>query len=634
MAAPSCNDLVFEVKNDGVTGDGMSDVNVGGGEEVIVEDVISDDGANVGGGEEANINEEVRVRKVLDKVIEENDNPSLMDGSGSEIESDFGTDNPNQIDAGMDYNMYSDSESDYSDRFVDYLSDGEEDRLYEMGDSETLIEHMEFMDDLLWKLRGDGCETTYPFQLVDTKVEKYPIHDEDTNWKVRKPKIVSMNDKHTCTRSFKYGTLVNYKWIGKNFGLKIRQNPEIKLHDIADMEGWKLGCRRIIALDDWFLKNPNAGEDLNLPTGNGLTLMSDQHKGLIEAIKDVMPYDEHPSKASYPELFKKIMDKIKRTNPNAHQYLIKKDLKTWSRAFFRIGLNCDAVKNGFSECFNYVLLRVRNKPLITMLEAMRVIMLERMNTMRQLLETWTAGGNLFKVRNGSDAFKFDESLRTCNCCIWRLSRISCPHVVPIIFKLNRLVEDYIRDYFRKEMYIQAYSQYLAPVDGMSFWPECEILAFVNVAGVEGSNAPEVEVDNVGHVRGSSVEDVRVSGEDNIVQTRREKESRVKLVHMRGDAGKGGQISRGRPGFGRLGAWFWFNHGDINTFDENQNLDLVHEPETQQSEPSTSSKVEKADQTTNDSATIQATPTDHPRPSRRATSTTICNNSQFQVILRQ
>ncbi|GKB44224.1 hypothetical protein Tco_0889166 [Tanacetum coccineum] len=138
MAAPSCNDLVFEVKNDGVTGDGMAGVNVGGGEEVVVEDVISDDGADVGGGEEANINEEVRVRKVLDKgkrmmieednpkrirksrprgngiVIEENDNPSLMDRSGSEIESNFGTDNPNHIDAGMDYNMYSDSESDYS----------------------------------------------------------------------------------------------------------------------------------------------------------------------------------------------------------------------------------------------------------------------------------------------------------------------------------------------------------------------------------------------------------------------------------------------------------------------------------------------------------------------------------------
>ncbi|GJX29343.1 reverse transcriptase domain-containing protein [Tanacetum coccineum] len=37
---------------------------------------------------------------------------------------------------------------------------------------------------------------------------------------------------------------------------------------------------------------------------------------------------------------------------------------------------------------------------------------------------------------------------------------------------ERWAEDYLPDYFRKEMYIQAYNQYLTPVDGMSFWPEC------------------------------------------------------------------------------------------------------------------------------------------------------------------
>nr|GEZ96819.1 pentatricopeptide repeat-containing protein [Tanacetum cinerariifolium] len=157
-------------------------------------------------------------------------------------------------------------------------------------------------------------------------------------------------------------------------------------------------------------------------------------------------------------------------------------------------------------------------------------------------------GNLFEVRNSSKAFKVDESLRTCSCRIWKLSRITCPHAVAVIFKLNRWAEDYLPNYFRKEMHIQAYNQYLTPVDGMSFWPECgckkekaikppkpsakkgrpkktsveephivdvsKITAFVNVVDVEGSNAPEVRVDNVGHVRGSSIVDVRFSGKDN------------------------------------------------------------------------------------------------------------------------
>ncbi|GJZ14198.1 pentatricopeptide repeat-containing protein [Tanacetum coccineum] len=84
-------------------------------------------------------------------------------------------------------------------------------------------------------------------------------------------------------------------------------------------EGWKKGCRRVIALDGCFLKKPNfgeilvtirrdgnnhifpvtwvmvnvenkenwswflglLGEDLDLPTRNGLTLISDQHKKFI-----------------------------------------------------------------------------------------------------------------------------------------------------------------------------------------------------------------------------------------------------------------------------------------------------------------------------------------------------------------
>lgn len=35
------------------------------------------------------------------------------------------------------------------------------------------------------------------------------------------------------------------------------------------------------------------GEDLGLELGNGLALSSDQQKGLIYAIKNVLPYAEH-----------------------------------------------------------------------------------------------------------------------------------------------------------------------------------------------------------------------------------------------------------------------------------------------------------------------------------------------------
>ncbi|GJY21934.1 hypothetical protein Tco_0394500 [Tanacetum coccineum] len=49
----------------------------------------------------------------------------------------------------------------------------------------------------------------------------------------------------------------------------------------------------------------------------------------------------------------------------------------------------EAVKNGFSECFKSILVSMRNKPLLTMLEAVRVMVLKRLNTMRKISATWT-----------------------------------------------------------------------------------------------------------------------------------------------------------------------------------------------------------------------------------------------------
>ncbi|XP_021996103.1 uncharacterized protein LOC110893298 [Helianthus annuus] len=94
-------------------------------------------------------------------------------------------------------------------------------------------------------------------------------------------------------------------------------------------DGWINGCRKVLGLDGCFLKNSGQlltamGRDANnhifplawaavsvenkenwkwflnlmrydieMESGLGLTLISDQHKGIIEAVKDVFPYAEH-----------------------------------------------------------------------------------------------------------------------------------------------------------------------------------------------------------------------------------------------------------------------------------------------------------------------------------------------------
>ena len=55
-------------------------------------------------------------------------------------------------------------------------------------------------------------------------------------------KVISLINEHTCVRDFKFGTLINYKWVAKHFGHKIRMNPDIKLRQIADLVMKKYKC--------------------------------------------------------------------------------------------------------------------------------------------------------------------------------------------------------------------------------------------------------------------------------------------------------------------------------------------------------------------------------------------------------
>ncbi|XP_071713604.1 uncharacterized protein [Rutidosis leptorrhynchoides] len=188
------------------------------------------------------------------------------------------------------------------------------------------------------------------------------------------------------------------------------------------------------------------------------------------------------------------MEKIKDANPNAFKYLSDKNPKSWSRAFFETDRACEAVENGFSECFNAVILLCRHKPIITMLESIRVIVMERMNVMRRLAENWVgdiapniartlernkdhhkywhaifAGGFEFEVRHKNEAFKVNEQRKTCSCRMWQLSGIPCAHACSAIFAINKSPEDYIPAWFRKEMYMRTYSAYLRLVGGIKSW---------------------------------------------------------------------------------------------------------------------------------------------------------------------
>ncbi|GJT92029.1 multidrug resistance-associated protein 5 [Tanacetum coccineum] len=72
-------------------------------------------------------------------------------------------------------------------------------------------------------------------------------------------------------------------------------------------------------------------------------------------------------------------------------------------------------------------------------------------------------GDAFKVRSRSDVFKVDLSERTCSCRMWKLFGLPCGHVTFAIFKINRVLEDYVPNWFKKNLYYATYHNYLSPM---------------------------------------------------------------------------------------------------------------------------------------------------------------------------
>ncbi|KAL4582793.1 hypothetical protein LXL04_007352 [Taraxacum kok-saghyz] len=190
-------------------------------------------------------------------------------------------------------------------------------------------------------------------------------------------------------------------------------------------DGWIRGCRRVIGLDGCFLKGHVKGElltaigrdadnhvypiawevvdvenidnwnwflellvdDLDLGSGNGLVVISDQHTGLLGAVSQQLPYVEHrqcarhifanfrkrytglelknlfweAAKSTVEGDFLVVMEKIRTITKAGYLQLMKRKPHTSCRAYFSPGFSCDALEKGISESFNSMIIHMRKK---------------------------------------------------------------------------------------------------------------------------------------------------------------------------------------------------------------------------------------------------------------------------------
>ncbi|KAK6126064.1 hypothetical protein DH2020_040178 [Rehmannia glutinosa] len=86
--------------------------------------------------------------------------------------------------------------------------------------------------------------------------------------------------------------------------------------------------------------------------------------------------------------FANTMDELKKRDASAYEWLSQRPAANWSRSHFRTTSKCDMLLNNMSESFNSMIMRGRCRPILTMLEILRVILMRRIHVRRDQMDKY------------------------------------------------------------------------------------------------------------------------------------------------------------------------------------------------------------------------------------------------------
>ena len=92
----------------------------------------------------------------------------------------------------------------------------------------------------------------------------------------------------------------------------------------------------------------------------------------------------HAACSTMEQVFDRKMDDMKFHDNEAYEYLLQRNPNSWSKAFFNLDVKCAAFENGLSESYHRAILLQRSKPIITMLEDIRIYIMQRLLAMNKL----------------------------------------------------------------------------------------------------------------------------------------------------------------------------------------------------------------------------------------------------------
>ncbi|GKV22910.1 hypothetical protein SLEP1_g32721 [Rubroshorea leprosula] len=423
-------------------------------------------------------------------------------------------------------------------------------------------------------IKTRGISATAATQINIQQSIKEELHLEITMSQARRAKQLIIKEfEGNCEKE--YSRLYDYrlKLLKKNPNSTVaidamRPTPDSKPVFLrfyvcfdALREGFIAGCRPIIGLDGAFLKGPCKGQllstigrdannqmypvawaiveneststwtwfleylnsDLKIGDGQYFTFISDQQKGLINAIQTLFPKARHrrcarhiyanfrkdhkgkelqrwfwiTAKSTNEAEFRRNLEQINKLKPAAKERLMKLDPKFWCKAFFDTDAKCDAVDNNMSETFNGFILDARHKGPLSLLEDLR------RKCSKRNIEKLEFADRKFKGQFGPKIWEKIEEHRskmtrchiksqarwhyeveerpysflvnvrecTCSCRVWQLNGIPCRHGMLVIQHRGEEYEDYVHPCYKKQAYIDTYKNFIIPIDGMQFWAD-------------------------------------------------------------------------------------------------------------------------------------------------------------------
>ena len=189
------------------------------------------------------------------------------------------------------------------------------------------------------------------------------------------------------------------------------------------------------------------------------------------------------ARATYVNRFKAEMETLKQYDESAHKWLMDNTSpRHWSRSHFRTTVKCDILLNNLCESFNSVILDAREKPILGMLENIRICLMERLRTKREWMRKMNeeicpkilkklekakddaksniarwADDDRFEVTHMyGGTFVVDMKRRTCTCRRWELTGIPCSHVVCCVGLQQNEPEHLVDPCYSRDAYLKAY----------------------------------------------------------------------------------------------------------------------------------------------------------------------------------